>query len=823
MSALNTFSLTKNLSYRTTPSNNNILLEEKPAFLFSPIETAKVRKLISNPNIQNNITNNNFQIYNQNINIFSQNQNQYNNQIVEKKTLVLDLDETLVHSSMTPFQKESDLEIKINVKGNLYNVYVLKRPFLEQFLLEMSNLYEIIVFTASLGEYAEPLLEILDKHKIVKHILNRNHCLFYQGLYIKDLKVINRDIKNLIIIDNNPVSYMFNKENGIPILSWYEDPKDTELFKIIPLMKYLARVNDVRPIINQIVKRKIGQDDELNYDIINEILNKEKSLRSNININDINILNNLNNKNPQLMNNNLNLLNNINAISNINTNINKNINSSNNININNINTNNYKDINENESNKINNNNIMKKIYIKKQNKSIFNLSPKRDKSFDGYKNNTINNKFNNINNLTKQIEIDNNILSFNKIKNQPINKVALNKNEMNYANNIETEKKLTKINSANRNNIFNKNNINKENESNNINNNLNKEETNKIMNLSPFEKINNNNGTNKIQYSNYNNLKTQNQLHKQINFSNSSRNFFYTKPLKEKEKENIIIEKTHNNNTANNTIKNNIKKSNNKTPIKTSFLYDNKMIENNNLNENNNPKILFKNQNNIKTSCKENDKKIFVVKIDNDKSNSKIKINQDSSKDKENFKKNDVNNHFFNDMFSISYDVKNPNILTERSPKKKMIAVKSDFGLNNFKPDQKKYFIVNNNILSFYKNSNNNKINNNGKDNANVIKLNINNKKHNNVKKNSKINIKIDKDKSQEMNKINSIKVIKSPKKDKLSRSPDLHKQIKCKQKYYNNNENNKTKGNLKSKKVKKKDENKFDRDQFLKDNFVNI
>ena len=70
---------------------------------------------------------------------------------------------------------------------------------------------------------------------------------------IKDLGVINRDIKDLIIIDNNAISYAMNKENGIPILSWYDDPNDNELIKLIPLMKYLASVNDVRPIINKIV------------------------------------------------------------------------------------------------------------------------------------------------------------------------------------------------------------------------------------------------------------------------------------------------------------------------------------------------------------------------------------------------------------------------------------------------------------------------------------------------------------------------------------------------------------------------------------------
>ena len=216
--ATNSLSLNKNVTYRNILPKNFQNLESKN--IFSPI---KVIKLPPNSNIQNIITNNNLQILNQNINIFPQTNLNLSN--INKKTLVLDLDETLVHSSMDPIPN-SDLTLKINVNGQNYNIHVLIRPYFEKFLLEMSYLYEIIIFTASLAEYAEALINIIDKQKIIKHILNRQHCRFCEGAYIKDLGVINRDIKDLIIIDNNAISYAMNKENGIPILSWYDDPND---------------------------------------------------------------------------------------------------------------------------------------------------------------------------------------------------------------------------------------------------------------------------------------------------------------------------------------------------------------------------------------------------------------------------------------------------------------------------------------------------------------------------------------------------------------------------------------------------------------------
>ena len=206
-----------------------------------------------------------------------------------KKTLILDLDETLVHSAFTPFSRKSDLTLTINLDGEDRQLYVLKRPFVDEFLNELSFLYEIIIFTASISEYADPLLDLLDKKKCIKHRLFREHCTYDNGIYIKDLKIFDRKINNMIIIDNNPLSYDNNVSNGIPILSWYEDSNDNELLKLIPILKYMSNddVYDVRNIINKIVDRN---KNEIDYNAINKIINENGGDKYNKNKNNNNYL-----------------------------------------------------------------------------------------------------------------------------------------------------------------------------------------------------------------------------------------------------------------------------------------------------------------------------------------------------------------------------------------------------------------------------------------------------------------------------------------------------------------------------------------------------
>ncbi|KAJ1435066.1 HAD-like domain-containing protein [Ochromonadaceae sp. CCMP2298] len=163
-------------------------------------------------------------------------------------TLALDLDETLVHCTVEPIPKP-DLIFPVSFNGQVYQVYVRKRPYLDYFLETVSKSFEVVVFTASQKVYADTLLDKLDPtRKLVKHRLFREACLLVQGNYLKDLHVLGRDLRTTLLVDNSPHAYSYHNDNGVPIESWYDDDSDTELLKLIGFLKTLQGVDDVRPI-----------------------------------------------------------------------------------------------------------------------------------------------------------------------------------------------------------------------------------------------------------------------------------------------------------------------------------------------------------------------------------------------------------------------------------------------------------------------------------------------------------------------------------------------------------------------------------------------
>ena len=143
-----------------------------------------------------------------------------------QKTLILDLDETLIHSMSKGVRMSSGhmVEVRLNTTyqgaggpatvGPQHPIlyYVHKRPHCDEFLRRVSKWYNLVVFTASVQEYADPVIDWLEaERKYFSARYYRQHCTFRHGAFIKDLSSVEPDLSKVMILDNSPLSYMFHQ------------------------------------------------------------------------------------------------------------------------------------------------------------------------------------------------------------------------------------------------------------------------------------------------------------------------------------------------------------------------------------------------------------------------------------------------------------------------------------------------------------------------------------------------------------------------------------------------------------------------------------
>ncbi|KXS09491.1 hypothetical protein M427DRAFT_64007 [Gonapodya prolifera JEL478] len=168
----------------------------------------------------------------------------------ERKTLVLDLDETLIHSTSRG-TRESDHVVEVTVERHVCLYYVYKRPHVDLFLRTVAQWYRVVIFTASMPEYAEPVIDHLDPGGgIVSGRYFRESCIHHNGTYMKDLAVVEPDLSKVFLVDNSPISYAVNQDNGVPIEGWVSDPKDEALLDLLPFLDALRFVSDVRSVLS---------------------------------------------------------------------------------------------------------------------------------------------------------------------------------------------------------------------------------------------------------------------------------------------------------------------------------------------------------------------------------------------------------------------------------------------------------------------------------------------------------------------------------------------------------------------------------------------
>ena len=168
-------------------------------------------------------------------------------------TLVLDLDETLVHFFFTP-------------SGGTF----LIRPYCFKFLEDMSKIFEVAIFTAATKDYADSILDVIDPNKkLINHRLYRHHTTICDITFVKDLTKIGRNLNRCLIIDNLADNFKLQPNNGIQCGTWIDDMKDTQL-------------NDLDIILTQIIEKK-PQDIKPIIRKLNDEINKK--LKNNINLN----------------------------------------------------------------------------------------------------------------------------------------------------------------------------------------------------------------------------------------------------------------------------------------------------------------------------------------------------------------------------------------------------------------------------------------------------------------------------------------------------------------------------------------------------------
>ncbi|XP_062314750.1 carboxy-terminal domain RNA polymerase II polypeptide A small phosphatase 2 [Osmerus eperlanus] len=168
-----------------------------------------------------------------------------------KICVVIDLDETLVHSSFKPISN-ADFIVPVEIEGTTHQVYVLKRPYVDEFLQRMGELFECVLFTASLAKYADPVTDLLDQCGVFRTRLFRESCVFHQGCYVKDLSRLGRELHKTLILDNSPASYIFHPENAVPVVSWFDDVEDAELLHLLPVFEDLSQAEDVYTRLDQL-------------------------------------------------------------------------------------------------------------------------------------------------------------------------------------------------------------------------------------------------------------------------------------------------------------------------------------------------------------------------------------------------------------------------------------------------------------------------------------------------------------------------------------------------------------------------------------------
>ena len=174
-----------------------------------------------------------------------------------KMTVVLDMDGTLLSSYSAKRRPRLPTSLKTFVTGkggklNPGGVLVVERPGLRRFLEELSSFAEVVLFTAGLPEYADPIIQHLDPdNQIFSHRLFREATVKSDHYpCVKDLSRLGRDLSRTVLVDDTPLAFLHQPNNGVPVYAFRSDPDDRFLCEaVLPFLESLSRSSDVRPLV----------------------------------------------------------------------------------------------------------------------------------------------------------------------------------------------------------------------------------------------------------------------------------------------------------------------------------------------------------------------------------------------------------------------------------------------------------------------------------------------------------------------------------------------------------------------------------------------
>mmetsp|Transcript_23135 Transcript_23135/g.64273 ORF Transcript_23135/g.64273 Transcript_23135/m.64273 type:complete len:357 (-) Transcript_23135:538-1608(-) len=157
------------------------------------------------------------------------------NAIYPRFTVVLDLNETIVHSDWT--------------RGRGWRVF--KRPGVEDFISKLAPQVELVVFTDQMATYGEPILERIDPQRMIRFRLYRDSTQYHNGKHVRDLSKLNRNLNQVIYITADKESFQFHPDNAVKIEPWKLQESDTVLLDLIPFIELIVKTNvaDVRDVM----------------------------------------------------------------------------------------------------------------------------------------------------------------------------------------------------------------------------------------------------------------------------------------------------------------------------------------------------------------------------------------------------------------------------------------------------------------------------------------------------------------------------------------------------------------------------------------------